>query len=90
MLIHLLIRGLCPHDNIHQIYYNFNTGIVTYFLKAFEFHLPIDLQNNKNIDFCLVKVVWEYNVLASQKTYEQEHSPVLLYGWVIHFTSVLF
>ena len=41
-LIQLLVRGLCPHDNIHQIYYNLNTCTVTYLLKAFEFHLPID------------------------------------------------
>jgi hypothetical protein len=38
-LIQLLVRDPCPHDNIHHIYYNFKTGILTYFLKAFEFHL---------------------------------------------------
>jgi len=38
----MLVRGPYPHDNIHQKYYNFKTGILTYFLKALEFHLPID------------------------------------------------
>ena len=41
-LIQLLVRDPCPHDNIHHIYYNFKRGILTYFLKAFEFHLPMD------------------------------------------------
>jgi hypothetical protein len=41
-LIKLFVRVPCPHDNIHQVYYNFKTGILTYFLKAFEFHLPMD------------------------------------------------